>query len=196
MKTKTFFSFLFISLAFPAHGDQDGGADYAPGYDFTSLFNTDFVVLIGFLLFLAILFYFNIPNMLGKMLDQRADTIKADLEEARSIREEAQAMLASYERKQREVADQSARIVAAARADAQAVADQAKLDLQHTIARRLQTAEEQIINAEEKALHVVRDRAIQTAIAAVAVAIRENMPADFAQQTIDDAIGVVEQRLH
>ncbi len=67
------------------------GDGYEPGYGFTSLFNTDYVVLIGFLLFLAIIFYFNVPSMLGKMLDQRADGIKSELDEARKLREDAQA---------------------------------------------------------------------------------------------------------
>ena len=94
-----------------------------------SLGNTDFVVLIGFLLFLAIIFYFNVPAMLGGMLDKRAEGIKADLDEARALREEAQSLLASYERKSREVADQAERIVAQAKADAEAAAAQARADL-------------------------------------------------------------------
>ncbi len=180
-------------VAFPAYGAEDG---YAPGYDFTSLFNTDYVVLIGFLLFLAIIFYFNVPSMLGGMLDQRAAGIKSELDEARALREEAQTLLASYERKQREVADQSQRIVAAAKADAEAAAEQAKVDLEKSIARRLQAAEDQIASAEDKALRAVRDQAVEVAVAAAAAAIGKTMAAADANKLIDQAIGEVERQLH
>jgi hypothetical protein len=113
-------------FALPSLAAEEG---YTPGYDFTSLFNTDFVVLIGFVLFLSILFYFNVPSMIGGMLDKRADGIKSELDEARALREEAQTLLASYERKQREVAEQSERIVAQARTDAEAAAEAAKAEL-------------------------------------------------------------------
>ena len=70
---------------------------------FFSLKNTDFVVLVSFLIFIGILFYFKVPAMIGGLLDKRAATIKSELEEARALREEAQTLLASYERKQKEV---------------------------------------------------------------------------------------------
>jgi F-type H+-transporting ATPase subunit b len=82
---------------------------------FLSLANTDFVVLIGFLVFLGIVVYFKVPGLVGGMLDKRADGIKAELDEAKALREEAQALLASYERKQKEVHEQADRIVAAAK---------------------------------------------------------------------------------
>jgi len=166
------------------------------GYGFTSLFNTDFVVLIGFLLFLAILFYFNVPALLGGMLDKRAEGIKSELDEARALREEAQSLLASYERKQREVAEQSERIVAAAKADAEAAAEKAKADLELSIARRLQAAEDQIASAEDKAVRQVRDRAVEVAIAAAAETIGKAMGATDADSLIDTSIGEVERQLH
>ncbi|PWK60838.1 F0F1 ATP synthase subunit B [Roseicyclus mahoneyensis] len=169
---------------------------YAPGYGFTSLFNTDFVVLIGFLLFLSILFYFNVPAMLGGMLDKRAEGIKADLDEARALREEAQTLLASYERKSREVADQAERIVAQAKADAEAAAEQARADLARSIERRLAAAEDQIASAEDKAVRSIRNRAVEVAIAAAADSVAKGMGASDANRFIDDAIGEVERRLH
>jgi len=182
-----------ILIAGPALAAEPG---YEPGYGFTSLFNTDFVVVIGFLVFLSILFYFNVPAMLGGMLDKRADGIKADLDEARALREEAQTLLASYERKQREVADQAERIVAQAKADAEAAAAQARADLERSIARRLAAAEDQIASAEEKAVRSVRNRAVEVAIAAAAESLSRNLGASDANSFIDTAIGEVERRLH
>ena len=79
--------------------------------EFYKLSNTDFIVAISFLLFLGVLFYFKVPAMIGGLLDKRAEGIKSELDEARALREEAQSLLASYERKQREVQEQADRIV-------------------------------------------------------------------------------------
>lgn len=169
---------------------------YTPGYDFTSLFNTDYVVLIGFLLFLAILFYANVPGMLAGMLDKRAEGIKSELDEARALREEAQTLLASYERKQREVAEQSERIVEHARADAEAAAEAAKAELERSIARRLAAAEDQIESAEAKAVRAVRDQSVEVAVAAAGTLIAQNLAAADANALIDQAIDEVQSRLH
>ena len=180
-------------LASPALAAEPG---YEPGYDFTSLFNTDFVVLIGFLLFLSILFYFNVPALLGGMLDKRAEGIRSELDEARALREEAQTLLASYERKSREVAEQSERIVAQARADAQAAADAAKQELERSIARRLAAAEDQIASAEAKAVRAVRDRAVEVAVGAAGELIASRMAASDANALIDASIDQVRARLN
>lgn len=165
-------------------------------YGFTSLFNTDYVVLIGFLIFVAILFYFDVPAILMKMLDGRAETIRNELDEARALRDEAQALLASYERKSREVAEQSQRITDNARAEAQSAAEAAKQDLQISIARRLKAAEEQIASAEEKATRELRNRAVDVAIAAAAQILAASTTAADANKRIDAAISEVESRLH
>ena len=160
-----------------------------------SLGNSDFVVLIGFVLFLAILFYFNVPAMLMGMLDKRAEGIKAELDEARALREEAQSILANYERQSREVADQAERIVAQAKADAEAALE-GPAALERSIARRVKSAADQIQSAEDKAVRSVRDRAVEVAIAAAAETIAKQMAAADANKMIDNAIGEVERRLH
>ena len=133
---------------------------------FFSLGNTDFIVTLGFLLFLAVLVYFKVPGLIGKMLDQRAEGIQAELDEARALRDEAQAILANYERKQKEVQEQADRIVASARKDAQDAAAQAKEDLKASVARRLASAEEKIVSAQAAAERDVRDTAVTVAIEA------------------------------
>jgi F-type H+-transporting ATPase subunit b len=188
---------LILTLAAaPALAAGEEGYSYPKGLFQPSMGNTDFVVLIGFLLFLAIIFYFNVPAMLAGMLDKRADGIKAELDEARALREEAQTLLASYERKQREVADQAERIVTQAKADAEAAAEEAKANLEKSIARRLQAAEDQIQSAEDKAVQSVRNRAVEVAIAAAAATIGKQMAAADANKLIDESIGEVERRLH
>lgn len=177
---------LIAAPAFAAGGD----------YGFASFFNTNYVVLIGFILFLALLFYFNVPAMILKMLDDRAETIRSELDEARNLRDEAQAVLAAYERKSREVAEQSQRIIDHAREEARLAADAAKEDLKQSIARRLKAAEEQITSAEEKATRELRNRAVDVAIAAAAKILADSTTATEANKRIDAAIAKVESRLH
>lgn len=176
------------------------GLTAAPAYaatgPFFSLHNTDFVVLLAFLLFLVVLVYFKVPGMLGGMLDKRAEGIRDDLDEARALREEAQTLLASYERKQREVQDQADRIVAHARSEAELAAEQAKVDLEKSIARRLHAAEEQITSAQAAAVKDVRDKAITIAVAAARDVIAKQMSEADSKKLIDDSIGVVGQKLH
>ncbi|MEJ6393679.1 F0F1 ATP synthase subunit B [Gymnodinialimonas sp. 2305UL16-5] len=158
--------------------------------------NSDWVVLIGFLTFLAVLFYFGVPKMLADMLDQRAEGIRSELDEARALREEAQSLLASYERKAREVEEQSARIVAEARSNAEDAAEEAKGEIERSIARRLAAAEDQIASAEAKANRAVRDRAATVAVAAAAEVIAGRTSAADQNALIDDAISEVERQLH
>ena len=163
---------------------------------FFSLHNTNFIVLLAFILFVAVLFYFKVPGLIGAQLDKRAEGIKSELDEARALREEAQTILASYERKQKEMQDQADRIVATARTEAAQAAEQAKADLQKSIARRLAAAEEQIASAEASAVKEVKDRAVTVAVAAAREVIASQIKAADANKMIDDAIATVEQKLH
>lgn len=163
---------------------------------FFSLRNTDFVVTISFLVFVGILLYYKVPAMVAGLLDKRAAQIKAELEEARALREEAKALLASYERRQKEVKEQADRIVAGAKAEAEAVAAQAQLDLKNAIARRLAAAEEQIAAAEGSAVREVREKAITVAISAAGEILAKQMTAETAALSIDQAIAQVEAKLH
>lgn len=163
---------------------------------FVSLGNTDFIVTLAFLLFIGVLVYYKVPSLLGGILDKRAEGIRAELDEARALREEAQTILASYERKQKEVQEQADRIVVAAREDAQLAADQAREDLKKSIARRLAAAVDQIASAEASAVKEVRDQAIVIAVAAANQVMAQQMTAAKGNKMIDQAIAEVEAKLH
>jgi len=169
---------------------------FAAEKPFFSLANTDFVVLIGLLVFIGILVYFKVPGILAGMLDKRAEGIRSDLDEARSLREEAQSLLASFERKSAEVKEQADRIVAAAKSDAEEAAEQAKRDLDASIDRRIRAAEDQIASAEAAALRRVRDRAISAATAAAAEVLAKDMDGDRANALFDEALETVKAKLH
>lgn len=163
---------------------------------FFSLANTDFVVTIAFAFFIGILLYFKVPGLVGGMLDKRADSIKAELDEAKALREEAQSLLASYERKQKEVQEQSARIVAAAKEEATNAATAAKEDIAKSITRRLAAAEDQIASAQASAVKEVRDQAVAVAVGAAKDVIAKQMDAKSAGALIDGSIATVAEKLH
>lgn len=163
---------------------------------FFSLANTDFIVLISFLIFIGVLVYFGVPKLLTGALDTRAETIRKELDEARALREEAQTLLASYERKQADVKNQAEQIVNHARTEAEAAAEQARADIEASIARRLQAAEDRIVSAEAAALRDVRDRATEIAVAAAGAVIAGKMGDAQSDKLIDEAIATVDAKLH
>ncbi|MCJ8138787.1 F0F1 ATP synthase subunit B [Falsirhodobacter halotolerans] len=168
----------------------------AAGGEFLSLGNSNFVVLLGFLVFVGILVWFKVPSKIVGVLDKRATDIRSELEEARALREEAKALLASYERKQKDVMEQSERIVAKARQHAMAAADQAKLALKDAVDRRMQAAADQIASAEAGAVKEVRERAIAVAVAAATEVLSKQMTPEARSASIDRSIDQVAAKLH
>jgi len=172
------------------------GPALAASGPFFSLGNTDFVVLIAFLLFVGVLVYYKVPGLLGRLLDKRAETIRAELDEARALREEAQEILASYERRAREAAEQAERIIKHARKEAEDAAEAAKADMERSVQRRLQAAEEQIASAEANAIPSVSERAVAVAVGAAGDVIAARITARQDAELIDAAIADVKARLH
>lgn len=169
---------------------------HAASGPFFTLQNTNFSVLVAFLIFVGILVYFKVPGLLFGLLDKRAAKIRQDLETARQLREEAKALVASYDRKLKEAKEQVERIVSGARADAQAAADSAKADLAASIARKLQAADEQIGAAEASAVREVRERAIAIAVSAASDVLAKQLSAQGAGSLIDASIAEVGKRLN
>jgi F-type H+-transporting ATPase subunit b len=130
------------------------------------------------------------------MLDARADRIRSELDEARRLREEAQATFAEFERRSREVQGQADEIVTHAKAEAEKAAANAMADLEHSIKRRLKAADEQIGMAEANAVREVKDKAVQVAIAAAAEVMAARMTDDKANALIDASIKRVGERLN
>ena len=168
----------------------------AGDYPFFSLRNTDIVVLMAFVVFVGILVYFKVPQKVTGLLDKRADTIRAELDEARRLREEAQQLRSSFERKKDEVKDQADRIIARAREDAELAARQAREELDVSIARRMKAAEDQIASAETAALRAVHNRAVAVAVKAAGDVIAGSIDKEEADRLIAESVKTVEARLH
>lgn len=133
---------------------------------FLALDNAETWVLVAFVVFVGLLAYLGVPGLLGKMLDDRAKTIRDQLNEARRLREEAQRRLAEFERKHADVERQAQDIVSRARAEAEAAAVDAKKSIETSVAQRLKAAEDQIAMAEADAVREVRNTAVDAAIEA------------------------------
>ncbi len=159
-------------------------------------YDTWFVVGIALVIFLGVLGYFRVHNMVAGMLDSRAERIREEIDEVRRLREEAQATYAQFERKRREVDAQAQEIIDRAKKDAEQAAEKAKADIEASVERRLKQAEEQIEMAEAKALRDVRNRAVEVAIAAAGEVIAAKMSDKKAGALVDDAIEQVGEHLH
>jgi F-type H+-transporting ATPase subunit b len=130
------------------------------------LAEAEFWVAVAFVIFLAVLARLGVHRMLVDALDSRAASIKAELDEARRVRDEAQALLAEYQRKRGEADREAEAIVTAARTEAERVAAEAKTKVEEFVARRTKMAETKIAQAEAQAVADVRSAAADAAVAA------------------------------
>ena len=158
--------------------------------------DTNIAVAIGFALFFAIVFYYKVPAKVGAMLDARANRIREQLDEARQSKEEAQTLLASFERKQADVQKDADEIVKRAKAEAAAASEQAQRDLEQSIARQLRAAEDRIAQAEASATREVRNAAAAAATAAAREAIGGGLSDNSAGAMLDDSIATIGSRLN
>ncbi|WP_169544563.1 F0F1 ATP synthase subunit B family protein [Sneathiella aquimaris] len=147
-----------------------------------------FWVAIAFIGFIAVVIYYKLPAIVGKQLDDRADRIKNELDEAQKLREEAQAMFADYQRRQRDALATAEDIVAKAKEDAEILRKESEAELQASLKRRQELAEAKIKQAEEKALAEVQNIAVDVAIAASEKLMKDNLKAKEAGSLIDQSI--------
>lgn len=158
------------------------------------LADPEFWVLVAVVIF-VIAVWKPAGRALGSMLDSRAERIAAELDEARRLREEAEALLAEYQQKQREAEGDAQAIVAHAREEAERVAAQAQRDLQQALERRTRLAEERIAQAEAKAVDEIRSAAVDVAVAGARDVIASELDQARSAALIDDAITALPQGL-
>jgi F-type H+-transporting ATPase subunit b len=157
--------------------------------------DAEFWVLIAFVIAFGFLAWKVSPLLTGA-LDTRAAKIKADLDEARRLRDEAERALAEYQRKQRDAMKEAGEILAHARAEAERAAQRGERELAAALERRRQMAAEKIALEEAKAIADVRNAAVEIAIAAVRRALAGELEPARRAQLLDDAIAALPQALH
>ena len=135
-------------------------------------------------------------RMITTALDKRAETISNQIEEATRLRDEAQEMLASYQRKQRDAVKEAEEILANAQEEAQRVSARAAENLEKALERREQLAEERIAQAEAKAVAEIQSLAVDIALDATRRLLAEQVTGDRADAMIDAAIKELPEKFH
>ena len=146
------------------------------------------------IVFIALITYLKVPGMITKSLDDRADKIRSDLDEARKLREEAQALLAEYQRKRRDAESEAETIVEAAKREADTLASDAKKKLDEYVERRTKMAEQKIAQAETQAMQDVKAIAAERAIAASEQVLMSKL-SDGGASLIKSSIAEVKSKL-
>ena len=156
----------------------------------------EFWVAVSFVVFLAILYYYKVPRLIAKALDDRAEAIRRELDEARRLRQDAQDLLAEYQSKHRNVAAEADAIVEQARREAEAFAQETRTALNSLLERRTKAAQEKIARAEAQALDDVRARAVDAALAAAEKILREKVDGRDGALLLDQSIRDLKARLN
>ena len=152
---------------------------------------------VGLAFVLVVLFTFKkVAAGMTSALDTRAARIRTQIEDARKLREDAQALLAEYQRKQRDAMAEAEKIISAAKDEAQRLKAQAEKDLEHALARRREQALERIAQSEAQALAQVRNTAVDAALAAAEALIVRSMDNAKRDALTDKAIGELPGKLH
>jgi len=155
----------------------------------------EFWVAVAFVA-VAIFIYKPIRNAMLGALDARAADIRRQIEEARKLREDAQALLAEYQRKQRDALSEAERIIQGAKDEARRLKTETEAELVRSIERRKQQALDRIAQSEAQAIAEVRNTAVDVALAAAEKLMRDGLSAAQRQAMADQAIQELPKRLN
>lgn len=160
------------------------------------MLETENWVAIGFLCFVGLLVYLGAHRRVIEAIDHRQARIKSELDEARRLREEAQALLTEFERKGREAEAEADAIIASAKAEAERLAAEAKARTEEFVARRTRMAETKIAQAEQQALAEVRATAAEAAVAAAEKILSAAAKGKVAEDLLAQGITDVKQKFN
>jgi len=153
-------------------------------------------VAVAFVIFLAVLAWLGVFRKLLDALDKRSAAIRNELDEARKLKEEAQAVLSQFQKKRGEAEREAEEIVTAARAEAERLADEAHAKVEDFVARRTKMAEQKIAQAETQALADVKAAAAEAAVAAAEKILAQTVTGKTADDLISQGISDVKAKLN
>ena len=169
---------------------------HAASGPFVSLGNTDFIVLVSFIIFVGALIYFRAPHFAGKLIDSRIDLIRKRIEDASSLKSEAHELLERMKKERAEAEVQAERIVEGAKKDAEIQIKQSSKEIERAIKRRVKAAEEQIQAAEAEAVASIRNNAIEVAVSVAGEVIKARMDSDDRKKMIDQSFKDIDTYLN
>lgn len=155
-----------------------------------------FWVFLGLLVFVGIMLYMKVPAMALKALDARADKIRADLAEAKRLRDEAEALLKEYQQRRAEAEKEAEAIITQAKREAEALGVEARARIEDYVARRTKAVEARIAQAETQAVAEVRSRAIDVATAAAGRILADQASGAKGSELVERSIETVRKSLN
>ena len=156
----------------------------------------EFWVAVAFVILMGVFVWAGVHRTVLKALDHRAERIKAELDDARRLKEEAAKVLAEYKARHASAEREAQEIVTNARAEAERIASEAKAKMEDFIARRTKTAESKIALAEAQALADVRAAAAEAAVAAASTVLSQSVKGPVADDLLTKGIAEVRQKLN
>ncbi len=160
------------------------------------LFEPETWVAVAFVILMALFAYLGIHRTVLTALDKRAERIKAELEDARRLKDEAAKLLADYKAKRATAEREADEIISNARAEAERIATEAKAKMEDFVARRTKTAESKIALAEAQALADVRAAAANAAVTAASTILSQSVKGSVADDLLTKGIAEVRAKLN
>lgn len=154
-----------------------------------------FWVTVSFVIVVGMLWKFLVP-LITRSLDQRTSQIKDELDHAMALREEAQVLLAKYQKKQRESLQSAEEIIQKANLEARRITKEAEAEVEVALKKRMKLAMDKIEQAERKALQDVQDHIIDITVAATRQIVEKNLTPDTRDTLIKLASQDIEKKLH
>lgn len=161
-----------------------------------TFFDAPFWALVSLILFFVALIAMKVPGALGGSLDKRSQTIRNELEQAKKLREDAEALLKEYQRKAAAAETEAAEIVEQAKREAATLAAEGKRRIEEYVAGRTRLAETKIAQAEAQAIQEVRALSADVAVAAAEKLLGERVKGDTAAALVSRSIADVKARLN
>ena len=159
-------------------------------------FDATFFALVGLILFFALIIYLKVPGSVAGSLDRRAEAIRKELDEAKRLRIEAEALLAEYQRKAKEATAEAAGIIDQAKREAEALGAEAKKRMEDYVAGRTKMAEQKIAQAEAQAVQEVKALSADVAIAAAEKILAAKVKGETAETLIKKTIADLRGKLN
>ena len=159
-------------------------------------YEPEFWVAIAFVILMGVFAYFGIHRTVLKTLDHRSDRIRAELDDACRLKEEAAKLLAQYKARHASAEREAQDIIASAKAEAERIASEAKTKMEDFVARRTKTAESKIALAEAQALADVRAAAADAAVTAASTILSQSVKGQIADDLLTRGIAEVREKLN
>jgi F-type H+-transporting ATPase subunit b len=159
-------------------------------------YEPEFWVAVAFVILMGVFAYLGIHRTVLKTLDHRSERIRAELDDARRLKEEAAKLLAEYKARHASAEREAQDIIASARAEAERIAAEAKTKMEDFVVRRTKTAESKIALAEAQALADVRAAAAEAAVNAASTILWQSVKGPVADELLAKGITEVREKLN